>query len=141
MTPIKYPEFTEEVMKEIHQLRLDNLAFKAIRRELNARHGWSHRWQTYYDYYVRWQIKNGFKTRLTIHEMQQSPFAIKVACMKHLLDLVREHGPITTNRHTREVVEGGYPNLNIPELESPAITHVYWNGSGVGSSSAYCVGG
>lgn len=62
----------------------------------------------------------------------------KRSCLLHLLDLVRAHGELVTNRLTGEVVQGGFPNVDIPDVGTPIIVTPNYNGSLIGSAALSC---
>lgn len=136
----KFPKLTDEIMREIHGYRMNLMPFKAIGDILNKRLDADFNHKSYYEHYNRWLVRTGQKSHLSTEELRLTPYFVKRGCMLHLLDLVRAHGEIVTDRLTGQVVQGGYPNLDIPELETPAVTHVYYHGSSLGSPSATCIG-
>lgn len=144
-----YDPLTDEIYEEIHAARLRDTRFKQIVKDLFEKHGLVVGYRICNERYLAWCARKNITPRKKLRhrpiaklffarEEEVSTFTKRQQCLLHLLDLVRAHGEIVTNRLTGEVVEGGYPNLNIPDIGTPRVVTPYYHGSLVGSSSASC---
>lgn len=144
-----YDTFTDDIYIEIHHARLADARFKQIVKDIKEKHGVSVTDKICNERYLAWcDIKHITpKKRLRappvpknylVREVKISAFEKKKGSHLHLLDLVRAHGELVTNRLTGEVVSGGYPNIQIPDIGTPRVISPFVHGSLVGSSMAVC---
>lgn len=139
-----------EQFKEVHEARLKGVTFTAICSELFDKYEITLERRGLNRLYLQWCSKNHIKPVYDASQAYRAnakrkggvlPYAdmVKRDCMLHLLDLVRAHGEIVTNRLTGEVISGGYPNVDIPDIGTPKLITPQVYGSLIGSASLSCV--
>lgn len=141
---------TRDQFLEVHDARLVGISFTSICADLLEKYGIILDRRRLNRLYLQWCSKNHVKPVYDANQARRSnakrkhgdlPYdvMIKRDCMLHLLDLVRAHGEVVTNSLTGEVVSGGYPNVNIPDLGTPIKMSGVFHGSMIGSAALSCV--
>lgn len=142
----------DEVMQFVHEQRTAGYTFSIIAGRLQAKYQVSVTRRVLNDQYAKWCRRNFISpvrdTRTYVYEKTggkrgkikyNQDDLNKRDCLLHLIDLVRAHGEIVTNSLTGEVVEGGFPNVNIPDVGTPIVMNSHYHGSMIGSAALSCV--
>lgn len=140
-----------EILEFVHEHRKAGFTFSAIAGKLQVRFGVNIGRRQLNAQYARWCQDNDVKhvrDMRVYHSPKSGGKRGKIKynqsdinrrdCMLHLLDLVRAHGGIVTNSLTGEVVEGGFPNVNIPDTGTPVVINAHYHGSLTGSHALCC---
>lgn len=140
-----------EILEFVHEQRKSGYTFSSIAGRLQAKFSFNINRARLNALYLRWckqfDIEPVRDTRVYHYDkplgkrskIKHSQADLdKRSCMLHLLDLVRAHGELVTNRLTGEVVSGGYINLDIPDVGTPIIVTPNYNGSLCGSAALTC---
>lgn len=137
------------IMETIHNARRMGFTFSHIREILISEHDFKSTSRNICDRYNRWCLDNGInperrknppkrKRSGRLYERGDWQENAKKAGLLHLLDLVRAHGEVVFNRLTGEVVQGGFPNVIIPDVGTPIIVTPNYHGSLCGSAALTC---
>ncbi len=142
----------QEMMEFVHEHRTAGYTFSAIAGKLQAKYAYNGTRRQLNWMYAKWcqvhKIVPVKDTRVYHYEKTggkrgkikyNQADLNKRDCLLHLLDLVRAHGELVTNSLTGEVVEGGYPNVNIPDVGTPVVMNSHYHGSMIGSAALSCV--
>lgn len=140
-----------EMLEFVHEQRKSGYTFSSIAGRLQAKYSFNITRARLNALYLKWCQQSGIEAvrDTRVYHYDQPPNKrnkIKISqedldkrnCMLHLLDLVRAHGELVTNRLTGEIVSGGFPNLNIPDVDTPIIITPSYNGSICGSAALTC---
>lgn len=140
----------EEILETIHKYRLMGYHYSKIRDILATTFEYKTTPRNICDRYHKWCAEKGLspynKPRPTIRrkfttkkkETGDWQDRARIAGLLHLLDLVRAHGEVVYNRLTGEVVEGGFPNVDIPDVGTPVVISPNYHGSLTGSVALVC---
>ena len=151
-------EYTFELFDKTHRMRVEGHSFGSIAATLFAEHeflierrGLAKKYHYYSEKYgvepvveekqSRAKNKNGGRKYYPRERKQAEKTVedVRRSCLMHLIDLVRNHGELVTNRVTGEIVCGGYPNVSIPDVGTPRFVNAYsYHGSLSGSQAALC---
>lgn len=140
-----------EMLEFVHEQRKLGHTFSSIAGRLQAKFSYNTTRARLNALYLKWCQQSGIEAvRDTRVYHYDKPLGkrnkIKISqedldkrnCMLHLLDLVRAHGELVTNRLTGEIVSGGFPNVDIPDVGTPVIITPNYHGSLCGSAALTC---
>lgn len=140
----------DEILETIHKYRLMGYNYSHIRDILVKTFNYKCTPRNLCDRYHRWCTDKGISPHNKPRKPPRKKFCTKkketgdwqdrarIAGLLHLLDLVRAHGEVVYNRLTGEVVEGGFPNVSIPDIGTPVVMNSHYQGSLIGSAALSC---
>ncbi len=140
----------DEIIDTIHKYRQMGYTYSHIRDILANTFNHKSTPRNICDRYHRWCADKGLSPYNKPRPAVRKKFITKkkevgdwqdrarIAGLLHLLDLVRAHGEVVYNRLTGEVVAGGFPNVDIPDIGTPVVMNSHYNGSLIGSAALSC---
>lgn len=140
----------DEIIDTIHKYRQMGYTYSHIRDILANTFNHKSTPRNICDRYHRWCADKGLSPYNKPRPAVRKKFTTKkkelgdwqdrarIAGLLHLLDLVRAHGEVVYNRLTGEVVAGGFPNVDIPDIGTPVVMNSHYNGSLIGSAALSC---
>ena len=143
----------DEIIETIHKYRQMGFTYSHIRDIVANTFGHKTTPRNLCDRYHRWCADKGIspyqkprkplnprRRKFTTKGKESANWQDKarIAGLLHLLDLVRAHGEVVYNRLTGEVVAGGFPNVDIPDIGTPIVMNTHYHGSLIGSAALSC---